>query len=538
MRVECYNFVMKKWIPVIVLAFAQFVMVLDSTVMNVSISTVVEDLGTTVTAMQAAITFYTLTMASMMLLGGKLGDVLGRKRALIIGSIIYALGSFITAISQNFAMLFVGWSIIEGLGAILVIPAIAALTAVNYKGKDRVKAFAIIGAVAGGAAAAGPLIGGYVTTYLDWRYVFLAEVVIMAGVILCTKFIADEKITAKVPKIDIPSVLLSASGLILLVFGMLQSKTWGWIQPRTIPTINGVEIAPLGISIVAYLILAGIIILSVFYRRQQKLEAANKNPLLKVSMLKSLQLRSGLGVLLAQYLVVGAIFFIIPVYLQMTLGYDALQTGLKIMPLSIALVLASVIGARLVEKWSPKKIVRVGQYSLSIGIIFIFASINIELKSTGFLIGMFIVGAGIGLLASQIGNVNMSAVSEKESSEIGGLQGVFQNLGSSLGTAVIGSVLVGALTTAFVANVQASTLPNNVKSYIQDNTSPSVQIVSVTDVESYASSQGLDQAESEEVASVYADSQIEALRNALFILFAVSLLTIAFSRNIPDKILK
>jgi EmrB/QacA subfamily drug resistance transporter len=529
---------MKKWLPVIVLAFAQFVMVLDSTVMNVSISTVVSDLGTTVTAMQAAITFYTLTMASMMLLGGKLGDVLGRKRALIIGSIIYALGSFITAISQNFAMLFVGWSIIEGLGAVLVIPAIAALTAVNYKGKDRVKAFAIIGAVAGGAAAAGPLIGGYVTTYLDWRYVFLAEVVIMAGVILCTKFIADEKITAKAPKIDVASVLLSASGLILLVFGMLQSKTWGWIQPRTIPTINGVEIAPLGISIVAYLILAGIIIISVFYRRQQKLEAANKNPLLKVSMLKSLQLRSGLGVLLAQYLVVGAIFFIIPVYLQMTLGYDALETGLKIMPLSVALVLASVVGARLVEKWSPKKIVRVGQFSLSIGIIFILASINIELKSTGFLIGMFIVGAGIGLLASQIGNVNMSAVSEKESSEIGGLQGVFQNLGSSLGTALIGSVLVGALTTAFVANVQASTLPSNVKSYIQENTSPSVQIVSVTDFQNYASSQGLDQAESEEVASVYADSQIEALRNALFILFAVSVLTIVFSRNIPDKILK
>lgn len=530
---------MKKWLPVIVLAFAQFVMVLDSTVMNVSISTVVKDLGTTVTAMQAAITFYTLTMASLMLLGAKMGDIWGRKKALIIGSIIYALGSLITAISQNFATLFVGWSIIEGIGAVLVIPAIAALTASNYQGKDRVKAFAIIGAVAGGAAAAGPLIGGYVTTYLSWRYVFLAEVVIMAGVLLCTKFIKDAKVAKKAPKIDVLSVILSASGLILLVFGMLQSKSWGWIQPRSIPTINGVEIAPLGISLVAYLILLGVIDLKVFINRQKKLEAAKKNPLVKVSMLSIEQLRSGLGTLMAQYLVVGAVFFIIPVYLQMTLGLDALQTGIRIMPLSIALVLASVLGARLVEKWSPKKIIRSGQFLIVTGIVFLLSSIDIELKKTAFSLGMFIVGAGVGLLASQIGNVNMSAVSESESSEVGGLQGVFQNLGSSFGTALIGSVLVGALTTSFVANVSSSSLPSNIKSYITTNSEEGVEIVSVSQVEEYSKTfKNVTEQDAELIASTYADSQVEALREALFVLFAVSLMTIVFSKNIPDKILK
>ena len=531
-------YVMKKWSVVIILAFASFVMVLDSTVMNVSISTVVKDLDTTVTAMQAAITFYTLTMAAFMLLGGKLGDIWGRKRALLIGSVIYALGSLITAVSQNLTQLFIGWSIIEGLGAILVVPAIAALVATNYKGTDRVKAYAIIGGVSGAAAAAGPLIGGYFTTYLSWRYVFAGEVLIMAFVLIFSKYIKDSEIKIKAPKIDIPSFLLSASGLVLVVFGMLQSKTWGWVEPRAIPTVNGNEIAPLGISIVAYLILAGIIVLQRFYVRQQKLEAAKKNPLLKVSMFKIPQLRSGVAVLLAQYLIVGAVFFIISVYLQMTLGYDALETGLKILPLSIALIIFSVVGARLVSSWSPKKIIRIGQYSLVVGVLLLMASIDIELRSKFFALGMFIIGGGLGLLASQIGNVNMSAVSENDTSEVGGVQGVFQNMGSALGTALIGSILVGALTTSFVSNVQASTLPQDVKNFVTENSQAGVQIVSVTDVSTYAESKGLSASEADETAQIYAQSQITALKQALFGLLIISTLTIVFSRNIPDKIMK
>lgn len=529
---------MKKWLPVIVLASAQFVMVLDSTVMNVSISTIVKDLDTTVTSMQAAITFYTLTMAALMLLGGKLGDIWGRKRALMIGAIIYAIGSLITGLSQGFDMLFFGWSIIEGLGAVLVIPAIAALTATNYKGADRVKAYAIIGAVAGAAAAAGPLIGGYVTTYLSWRYVFFAEVFIMIGVLLCMKFIADRKTTEKTPKIDVSSVLLSSAGLVLIVFGLLQSKTWGLITPRSIPTIAGYEIAPLGISIVAYLILIGAALLYVFYNRQKKLEAAKKNPLLKVSMLSIPQLRSGLSVLLAQYLVIGAVFFIMPVYLQMTLGLDALETGLRILPLSIALVLGSIYGAGASSRKTPKRIVRSGQYLLVVGVLILLGSIDIELRNILFALGMFVIGLGLGLLASQLGNINMSAVSERDGSEVGGMQGVFQNLGSSMGTAIIGSILVGALTTSFVSNVQSTSLPSNIKQYVQENSTAGVAIVSVTQVEDYAVSQGVSQSDADELGSTYAQSQIEALRTSLFVLFAVTLLMVTLSRNIPNTLPK
>ena len=526
---------MKKWLTVIILSFAQFVMVLDSTVMNVSISTVVKDLDTTVGAMQGAITFYTLTMAALMLLGGKLGDVWGRKRALIIGSYIYAAGSLITGLSVGFGMLFIGWSIIEGLGAILIIPAIAALVATTYTGKDRVKAFAIIGAVSGAAAAAGPLIGGFVTTYLDWRYVFIAEVVIMAGVLFCTRYIADAPRAKNIPKIDIPSVALSAGGLVLIVFGMLQSSQWGWIEPRAIPQIAGYDIAPFGISLVAYMILLGVVILRRFYLRQQRLEAQHKNPLLKVSLLKIPPLRSGLSVLLGQYLVIGAVFFVIPIYLQMTLGLDALQTGLKIFPLSVAIVLASIAGTRLASRRSPKTIIRIGQYLLIVGVLVLLGSISIELQSLYFALGMFILGSGIGLLASQVGNVNMSAVTDRDSSEVGGMQGVFQNLGSSMGTAVIGSILVGVLTTSFVADVQSSSLPADVKTYVQANSTQGVSIVPVSQVASYAESKGLSTDEVDETVEAYANSQIQGLRTALFGLFVIALLSLVFSRHIPNK---
>lgn len=525
---------MRKWKIVLILALAQFVMVLDSTVMNVSISTVVKDLDTTVNAMQAAITFYTLTMAAFMLIGAKLCAKWGLTRAFVIGSIVYAIGSLITGLSQNILQLFVGWSVIEGLGAVLVIPAIASLIAATYKGKDRVTAFAIIGGVSGAAAAAGPLIGGYVTTYLSWRYVFFAEVIIMAFVLLFARGFKASKPESSEP-IDIPSALFSAVGMGLVVFGMLQSKVWGWIVPMDKPVINGQEIAPLGISLVVYLIAIGAILLKLFYDRQQKLEAAHKNPLLQVSMFSIKQLRSGLSVLMSQYMITAAVFFVVPIYLQMVLGYDALKTGLKIFPLSIALILFSIIGTRMANKRSPKQIVRIGQILLIGGSVALLASLTATLSSLPFACAMFLVGGGLGLLASQLGNVNMSAVTEQQTSEVGGLQGVFQNIGSSLGTALIGSVMIATLTTGFLTSVASSSLPATTKDYISKNVQ-TAQIIPSSQVESLAVSKGATQSEAAEIASIYSNEQLNGLRQAAVFLILLSVASIMFSRNIPNKL--
>jgi MFS family permease len=526
---------MKKWLVVVVLGAAQFVMVLDGTVMNVSISTVVDDLDTTVAAMQAAITFYTLTMASVMLLGAKLGDILGRRRAFVIGSCVYALGSLITALSPNVVLLFLGWSVIEGLGAVLVIPAIAALAADNYSGRDRITAYAIIGAVSGAAVAAGPLIGGLVTTYASWRYVFVAEVAIMAAVVIFARRITDATPRQHI-RIDLLSVLLSAAGLILVVLGMLQSKTWGWVAPLASPVIGGVEIAPLGISLTAWFVLVGAVLLYAFSRRQAWLVSEGRPPLVHIDLFSITQLRSGLGVLGAQYAVTAGLFFMVPVYLQMTLGYNALETGIRIFPLSISLILFSVFGTRLSRAWSPRRVVRTGQVILVFSSVLLLTSVTPELRSGIFAVGMFLAGAALGLLASQIGNVNMSAVTEKQTSEVGGLQGVFQNLGSSLGTALIGSILVGSLATSFAGGVADSTLPEAARALVSEATERGVAIVPTADVEEIAEAAGLSPTDAGTLSGIYRESQLASLRVAFFGLVVISVFSLALSRGIPTAV--
>ncbi|MEV8369605.1 MFS transporter [Microbacterium sp. NPDC064584] len=525
---------MKKWFVVLVLGAAQFVMVLDGTVMNVSISTVVKDLDSSVTAMQSAITFYTLTMAATMLLGAKLGDIWGRKRALIVGSIVYAIGSLTTALSPSMAVLFLGWSVIEGLGAVLVIPAVAALIADNYSGKDRITAFATIGAVSGAAVAAGPLIGGFVTTYFSWRYVFAAEVVIMFFVVLFARKIAETS-PRKAVRIDVLSVLLSAAGLVGIVFGMLQSKTWGWIIPLNSPVIGGVAIEPLGISLSAWFMVVGAVLLVLFFSRQRHLVAKGREPLLHVELLNLRQLRSGLSVLGAQYAITAGLFFMVPVYLQMTLGLDALETGIRIFPLSIALIVFSILGTRLSARWSPRRIVRVGQWILVASALLLLTAVDPELASIAFAAGMFFAGGGLGLLASQLGNVNMSAVTIKDTSEVGGLQGVFQNLGSSLGTALIGSILIGALATSFAGGVAQSSLPDAVKTTISQKTSGGVEIVPAASVEQIGTDAGLTSDEASQLQQIYTDAQLSALRVALFGLILFAVLSLLLSRGIPNE---
>lgn len=527
---------MKKWFPIIVLAIAQFVMVLDGTVMNVSISTVAKDLGTTITGMQTAITVFTLTMAAFMLTGGKLGDILGRRKAFKIGAIIYGIGSLTTAIAPTLGVLFFGWSIVEGLGAVLVIPAIAALAAANYSGKNRVVAFSLLGAATGLAAAVGPIIGGFVTTYFSWRYVFFSETLVMIFVLFVTNRIRDSKVTEKV-KLDITSVILSASGMAVFVFGVLQSRSWGWIRPLGAPEINGQSITPLGISMVAYLIIIGLFILKMFYSRQVKLMSENRQPLLNVEVFKIPVLRSGLSLLAAQYFTIASVFFIIPVYLQTILGYDALQTGLKLVPLSVGMLIFTLFGTKKTGVISTRKIVRLGQIAMTIGVVFVLGSIGVELKSKIFWIGMFFVGSGFGLLASQLGNVNMSSVDKTESAEVGGLQGVFQNLGLSLGTALVGSVFILSLTSGFTSAVQASPdLNSEAKNAITLQAQNGIGIVSKQQAEQYVIDNGGSEATAQEVSDIYQNSQLESLRVGLFFVLICLLGSFVLSKQLPSKI--
>jgi MFS family permease len=528
---------MKNRTTILVLGTAQFVMVLDSTVMNVSISQVVKDLHTTVSGVQLAITAYTLVMAAFMLTGAKLGDILGRRRAFAIGLGIYGLGSLTTALSPNLTVLLIGWSGVEGLGAVLVIPAIAALTAANYSGRERALAFGLLGGIAGAGAAAGPLIGGFVTTALSWRVVFAGETVVVLAILTVVQRIHDHP-PEKRTRLDLVGAGLSALGLGLSVFGILKISQWGFFRPIGAPTIAGTKITPFGLSVVPFMILAGLLILGVFARWEQREVAAGRTPLLAPDLLKIPQLRSGLLTVLSQYLILAGTFFVIPLYLQLVLGKDALETGLKILPISAAMMLAAILGPRLAARLSPRKVVQIGLGFLFVSILGLMATISPTLSSVPFAVSLAGFGAGIGLAISLLGNVVMSSVGAERSSEAGGVQGAAQNLGQSLGTALIGAVLLVGLTTGFHDRVHADpAIPPSLAQQIDSGTEEGLPMVSQAQFRTTVEQAGLPPEQVEKLAGFYSDAQIEALKGALLLASSFVLVGLWFARTLPDKAL-
>jgi MFS family permease len=518
------------------LASAQFVMVLDTSVMNVAISQIVEDLDTTIQGVQTAITMYTLVMAAFMLVGAKLGDILGRNRGFAIGLAIYGAGSLTTALSPNLAVLLIGWSGVEGFGAVLVIPAIAALTAASYEGRERALAYALLGGVAAVAIAAGPLIGGWITTEFSWRYVFASETVVVIFLLLLRGRIPRAGAAERRPLLDFVGVALSASGLGLIVFAILRSSVWGFVQPRTPPTINGTEITPLGFSPVPFLVLGGLALLGAFFVWEERRARLGRDQLLDPTLLRVAQLRAGLSSLLGQQLVLMGTFFVIPVYLQVVLGFDAFETGKRLLPLSAAMLAFALLGPRIAGRRSPRTVAQLGLVAVSIGAIVMLATLDVTLNDTGFKIALAIIGAGGGLLASQLGNVIMSSVSPAKSSEGGGLQGTAQNLGSSLGTAIIGAVLIASLATGFSQRIANNPdVPAAAREQIATNAQQGIDIVPVGDVEEAAVAGGLTPAQAQAVAADYGDAQLDALRLALGAVAASALLSLWFTRRLPTE---
>ena len=520
----------------LILASAQFVMVLDSSVMNVAISQIVEDLDTSIQGVQTAITLYTLVMAAFMLLGAKLGDILGSNRAFAIGLAIYGVGSLTTALSPNLAVLLVGWSGVEGFGAVLVVPAIAALTAATYEGRDRALAYALLGGIAAIAVAAGPLIGGWVTTEFTWRYVFAAETVIVILILFVRGQVGRAPTAERRPQLDIVGVALSASGLGLIVFAILRSSVWGFVQPRTPPTINGTEITPLGFSVVPFMVLGGLALLWAFAEWQQRLARVGRDQLLDTTLLGIAQLRAGLSTLVGQQLVLMGTFFVIPVYLQVVLGLDAFETGKRLLPLSVAMLVFALLGPRIAARRSPRVVAQIGLIAVSIGALVMLGTLDLTLNDTGFKVALGLLGAGAGLLASQLGNIIMSAVAPTKTSEAGGLQGTAQNLGSSLGTAIIGAVLLAALATGFGERITANPdVPAAARATIAAKAEQGIDIVPVDAVEQAAVDGGLTPDQARAVAADYGDAQLDALRLSLGAVALAALLSLSLTRRLPTR---
>jgi len=514
----------------LVLGAAQFLMVLDSSVMNVSISQLVEDFDTDVTAIQGVITFYALVMAALMITGGKLGDLWGRRRAFGIGMAIYAVGSGLTAVSWSVPVLALGWAVIEGMGAALVMPALMALVAGNYEGRERAVAYGVLGGIAGAGVAVGPILGGWVTTYLTWRLVFAGEVLVALAILVGLRIVGEATAEGPPPKLDLVGAGLSAAGLGLIVFGMLRASSWGWIDPRDTP------VEPFGFAPTLFVIAAGGLVLGGFVRWERHREAQGRDPLVRLERLRIPPLRAGLSMLLAQNLILMGIFFSIPLYLQVVQGYDAFQTGLRMLPVSVMLFIAAMSGPLLARRFSPRSIVRVGLGVLSVSAFGMLAVIEPEIVTVPFLVVMGVLGTGIGLLSSQLGNVVQSAVGADARSEVGGLQNTALQLGGAIGTALVGSIVIGGLAAALGASVTADTsISEPVREQVGIALDSGVSFITTDQVATELADAGVPDSEAAVLVDHYSEAQLQALKTGLLVAGLVVLASFAFTRHLPDE---
>jgi MFS family permease len=513
----------------VTLASGQFLMTLDSSVMNVAIATVAKDVGTTVTGIQTAITLYTLVMAMLMIPGGKVGSLIGRRRAFSTGCVIYGAGSLTTALAPNLTVLIVGWSILEGIGAALILPAIVALVASNFGPAGRPRAYGLVMAAGAIAVAVGPLIGGVAATYFSWRYVFVGEVLVVLAILALAWRIHDAPVETR-SRLDLTGAVLSAAGLGLAVFGVLRSSEWGWVLPKP----GGP--AFVGLSPAIVLILTGVLVLWLFSAWEHHVEKRGAEPLVRLSMLGNRQLTGGLVMFFFQFLIQAGLFFTIPLYLSVALGLSAIDTGVKIIPLSVTLLIAAAGIPRFFPHISPRLVVRAGLLAMFGGIVWLFASIDVHAGAQIVTVPLLLAGFGIGALASQLGSVTVSAVPDDQSPEVGGLQNTATNLGASIGTALAGSLLIAALTASFLHGIQQNpAVPPKVSAQASTELAGGIPFLSDADLQAALTKAGASKQVTQAVLDENQQARLDGLRTALAALALLTLIALFFSTRIPDE---
>jgi len=488
----------------------------------------VKDFDTTVTTIQAVITFYSLVMAMFMLTGAKIGDIIGRRRAFVIGLIIYGCGSALTAVAQTVPILTLGWSVLEGLGASLVLPAMAALIAGNFEGAERKVAYAVLGGVAGAGIAIGPILGGWATTELSWRVVFVGEVLLVVFILAMTPRVVDAVRGGPAPRLDLVGTALSALGLGALVLGVLESTTWGWVVPKDSP------IEPFGFSLTLFVLALGGGLLWGFVTWQRYRESIGTDPLVHLDLLKIAPLRSGLLGLFSQNLILMGIFFVVPLYLQLVIGLDALQTGIKMLPVSITMFVSAALGSRLSTRFPVRTIVRAGLVIIVVAVVGLLWTVQPDLADTAFAVSMAILGVEMGLMVSQLGNVVQSSVDASGRGEAGGLQYTGQQFGSSLGVALIGAIVLAGLTGAFVSKVENDPrISTQVASQVGVAVGSGVDFVSSDQIAAAATAAGLDAATSAALVDDYEQAQLGSLKAGLLAAAILALISLASTREHP-----
>jgi MFS family permease len=426
------------------LALAQFIASYAATNMNVAISAIAKDLGTSVAGVQTAITLFTLTMAALMIPGSKLTDIWGRKRCFLIGLAVYGVGGLLALLSFGLPQLIIGYSLLEGVGSALMIPPIYILITVVFPDvTSRARYFGVVSGAGGLGAAAGPLIGGLVTSAISWRASFGLQVLVVAWIVVLGRKIADPARPGRVPRFDLTGAVLSAAGLFFVVLGLLQSRTFGFFVSRQDFKVGSTVIIPKGsVSPVWIYVGIGAAFLAWFFLHVRSSERKGRDVLLPLRMFRNKVSNLGLGTQTIQWLVLQGSFFAVSVYLQEVNHYSAIQTGLLLTPATIGILATSAAADRFARRHPQRRLIIAGFGVTAIGMILLLTLVRAHSGIATWIPGLFLFGAGVGIMLTASVNVVQSSFPDSDQGEISGLSRSVSNLGSSLGTALVGSVLV------------------------------------------------------------------------------------------------
>lgn len=454
-----------KWVSLLVLSLALAIIVIDGTVLNVSQKYVIQDLNTDIKTIQWAFTSYSLVLAGLTILGGRLGDLFGRKRTFVLGAIIFAAGSAMTASAKDSAGLILGWSVVEGIGAALMVPASSALLVSNFEGKERGIAFGVYGATAGAASSFGPILGGFFASNIGWRWAFGINVVIAVFLVLGSLIVKDnKKHYPKTVYLDYLGAILSTVGLASVMYGIIESGDYGWLKAKKAFEFMGSSFNLANLSISFWAIIIGIIFSTLFVWYELKLEKNGKSPLVSMSIFKNRQFSVGVGTLSALFagfsglITYGVVFFFLVVR-----GMGAFETGLALIPFSLATFIMAPLSSKLADKIGQKNLVVLGLVINAIGGLLIYKTINYEAQSSDFILPFIVTGIGFGMIAAQLNNIILSSVHVSEAGVASGINGTLREVGRAFGVSIIGAVFISTISAGAISNIQAqndSTIPS------------------------------------------------------------------------------
>jgi EmrB/QacA subfamily drug resistance transporter len=433
----------RRWLTLAIVIMSVLILVLDNTVLTVAIPTILREFHTTLPSLQWVITGYSLTFATLLIIGGRLGDIYGARRTFIIGASLFGLGSLLASLAHSVPQLLVGEAFIEGIGAALMMPNTLAILSNTFRGRERATAFAAWGAIAGAGVAFGPIVGGYLTTYHSWRWAFLINVIVTPIAVVGAVLFIRKDPPGSQERLDIPGAALIALGTFSLVFGISQAGAYGWLTPLTDVTLLGHVVWPSdrSISIIPIVFLVAFVLLAAFVRVEQAKERSDRAPLFEFGQLRHKCFRYGLLTSLVLAMGQLGMLFVLPVFLQEGKHLSAVQNGLWLVPMGVCILVAAQVGGRLTRIIGTTTIVRAGLVIDASGLVLMGISLRPGVTLPGLLPALVLFGTGVGLASSQLTNVILYDVDPDKAGVASGANSTVRQVGSALGVAIIGSIL-------------------------------------------------------------------------------------------------